>query len=820
MLLGAKVLGRLLLRIGCLCTTIGMFVAINAINAETDSIESKQSLRLRNITAPYVPAKFDEPRVKIPGRDRPILEGKEKDRCIWKSVAPGFMNVVLHAIVRGETISMLIDIGGIIQSTNGGQSWRYLTFCNEGGMTAATEYEDFDIHPRNEAVIMLVGRQVLRTENGGRSWVQIHDGLPSTEFMTRSATYAKVKFTSDGSRIFIGTKAEKNANGKAIFVSDDNSKSFRRIAVDSPYAAIKEIYPHPYEPDCLFLSFADGELFITKNAKEPVPVFRKVPLRENYWVRDMCIDPENPATMLLVVNPIKKDAATRARILRCSDIHAEKIEMTDVPINDDQGSPAADGTLFTCARYNPGKPGQIVVGGKVVAGSNGNESQLLISEDNLKSFRAFSFPQEFYCDDNLSDFYAGIYLVFFGISRHAVVVSRVGTWESDDNFRSLKNLTMTYSNGYYGNRGVGMPANINRISAARENVFFSAQDHGAWMSGGVECSNWQHLTGRLNWHKFPTQTAEWGGQYTWTSYLENIFASEDEKYIYVTCNARVKKTFKHGFYAEKKLLLTEDTGASWQDVTSRLGKGDVYPEGSRIVKLIYDPTVSYRQWLLFSDALFFTGDGGKSFIQLSSPHFVPVQGTNKIYFSDMAYDHARNVLYLSCVPDRLNQKTILGRNKSPAAFFRSADMGKTWEIYDIGQNAVRSVGVTTDGALIVGTMRSGEQPGRLIRIPYRKNYDHSMIKLTVGDTPEEVSANQISVWPIVCDGNDVLAYSSMEWLVSDRFYPQGPLLSRDGGETFQWILHDLPQNFIWSADMKNGRIYLGTTAGLMYWKYK
>jgi hypothetical protein len=95
-----------------------------------------------------------------------------------------------------------------------------------------------------------------------------------------------------------------------------------------------------------------------------------------------------------------------------------------------------------------------------------------------------------------------------------------------------------------------------------------------------------------------------------------------------------------------------------------------------------------------------------------------------------------------------------------------------------------------------------------------------MVKLTLGDTPEEISANQICISPIVCDGNDILAYSNNDWIHTDRFFAQGPLLSRDDGKTFKWINYTLPCTNIWSATMKDGKILLGTTFGLMYWKYK
>jgi len=154
------------------------------------------------------------------------------------------------------------------------------------------------------------------------------------------------------------------------------------------------------------------------------------------------------------------------------------------------------------------------------------------------------------------------------------------------------------------------------------------------------------------------------------------------------------------------------------------------------------------------------------------------------------------------------------------ALCKSQDLGRNWTVVDAGQNAIKSLGVAGDGTLILGTQRSGSQPARLVAIPYGMKYEPSMIKLSVGDTMDEMTANELSIWPVICDGEDVLAYSNIEWLLTDRFIAQGPLLSRDGGKSFQWVLHDLPNNNIWSAEMKDGEIFLGTTSGMMRWNFK
>jgi len=312
----------------------------------------------------------------------------------------------------------------------------------------------------------------------------------------------------------------------------------------------------------------------------------------------------------------------------------------------------------------------------------------------------------------------------------------------------------------------------------------------------------------------PQQPAPWG-ELTWFWGIERIFASDDDQYVYMNANA-YNRQFRGGkFWQDKKLFASQDQGKTWQDMTKNLGKGDVYPGNSRFLKVLFKQNDSAKQWFLFTDSLHFSVDGGQTFSQCNSPLFEKFNRGNKQFFSDLAYDHTHNILYLSA---KVSDSAL--NEKLDNALFQSKDMGQTWEIYNSGQNAISSLAVTDSGALAIGTMKSADQPARLIIIPYGKRFNNSMIKMTMGDTLDEISANQLGFWPLIADGNDILAYANINWVHSDRFFAQGPLLSTDDGRSFQWINYDLPCNNIWSADMKDGKIIIGTIFGIMEMDYR
>ena len=763
----------------------------------------------------YLPAEGAR-KVDIPGRRQQVLAARHDRETTWTHIAPGFVNVPSHVELDGDTITMLIDIGGLMQSTNGGRTWKALTYHLEGGVTGRTFF-DFDISPRDGDRIVIGGNLIYATDDGGRTWKEIRRGLPESRYGRRRNGFGQVAFTADGTRLFTatGTKPfmpvgwEKLLSSqyerKNVYVSGGDVENFRAIPLEEPFAPVARIQPHPNDPDVVYVSFKDGSFYRTRNATAVIPDFEKQNVPAGYFVQDMAISPEAPSRMLVTLTP--KDRKTgNAAVAECRDCLAGAMSFKELPLHDEDGRKIVD-REFLSIGFNPNQPRQIVVG-------SAYNDHILISDNGLRSVRKFSLPERFYCDGLMGNFYGNIERVFFGDSPHAVVVSRIGSWISSDNFASLEDLTMTCRDGEFGNKGMGSPANVNALAFTKNHLYFSAQDHRAWRASNDDHNAWKKITADRDNEGIPTQDAPWG-QLTWFWGVERIFASDDDKIVYINADAYEKDYKGSKFWQNKKFFVSRNQGETWTDMTTHLGRGDVYPGNSLFLEVLFDERSSERQWFLFSDALFFSADGGATFTECTSPLFAPFTREERNAFSDAAFDEKHGILYLAAtVAD-----SDLDR-KLEHALFRSADMGKTWEPFDIGQNAVKSIGVTASGTLVVGTMKAADQPARLIVIPCGKAYHPGMVKKTMGDTEYEISANQLSFWPVVTDGEDILAYANINWVHSDRFFAQGPLLSTDGGDSFEWMNHDLPCSNIWSAEMKDGTIVLGTIFGILETRYK
>lgn len=762
----------------------------------------------------FLPSKTHQ-KVKIPGRCEQVLKANSAKTRRWKNIGPGYVNVLTNVELNGDTITMMIDIGGLMQSKDGGKSWDYITYQLEHGITGRSFF-DFDISPSDKKNIVIGSNSIFKTNDGGKTWQEIRHGLPKSIYGTRTNGFGQVKFNSDGSRVFTatGTKVfmpvgweklfSKHYTHKTLFVSDNNAESFNELKLDPPFAPIARIYPHPNNPETVYVSFKDGSFYMTKNAKAQRPALHKQKIPTGYFVQDMTISPEDSNYMLLTLAQTAKKK-TDAKVYRCHNCMDAKMELQECVLKEKSGH-TVTGREFMSIGFNPNLPRQIVIG------SSYND-YILISEDDLKTVRKLHLPKTFYYDDLEGDFYGKIERVFFGNSTDAVIISRIGSWITRDNFKTLEDLTMVYNDGFFGNNGIGSPANVNGMALTHNNLYWSAQDHRAWRSNGKDHTKWKKITPATWDNKIPQQPAPWG-ELTWFWGIERIFASKDDKYVYINADAWGHKFKGNKFWQNKKFFVSYDQGNTWQDMTKNIGKGDVYPGNSQFLKVLFDSEDSSTQWLLFSDALYLSNNGGKSFIPCNSPLFKNITRKEGQFFSDLAYDSKHNLLYLSaCVKDNeLNQKL-------KHSLFHSKDMGKTWDVYDADQNAIKSLAVTTSGALAIGTMKSADQPARLIVIPYGKKYNENMVKMTMGDTPEEISANQLSFWPIIADGNDILAYANINWVHSDRFFAQGPLLSTNDGKSFKWINYDLPCNNIWSADMKDGKIIIGTIFGIMEMDY-
>jgi len=763
--------------------------------------------------------------IKIPGRREQVLEAvNAANDNKWKSIAPGYINVPQNVILNGETITMLIDIGGLIQSKDGGKTWDYISYNLENGITNH-EFFDFDISPLSTNIMVIGGPGIYKTTDSGKTWQEVTKGLPPLKYATRANGYGQVKFNSDGSRIFAGiatkvampiTDTENlismHYKKKIIFVSSDGGDSFREIKFQAPFSPVRRIYSHPTDPEILYVSFQDGDFYMTRNAKSDAVIFESLPgIPKGYFVRDMNVDPNNPDFMLLSLTAQKETNKNPARLMISHACRAVPMSLEEFIPKGWFGN-AIKGRDFMTVSFNPNKKDQIVIG-------SAYNPYILISDDQMKSFRRFEIPEKFKRDGLEKHFYQQVERVYFGKSPYAVAVSKIGAWITRDNFKTIEDLTMTYEDGYFGNRGIGSPANINGLSIAKNHVYFSAQDHGAWRSNGADFTKWDPISRHQK--NIPTQRVPWG-RYTWFFGLEKIFSSYKEEYVYIESFAYEGPLEMHRFRYSKKFFVSHDQGKTWKDMTNALGRGDVYPAGSKFLKVLFDVNNPKIQWFLFEDALYLSKDGGKTFVRCNSGSFREVRdyASTGSLFSDIAYDSIRNVLYLSStVKDKaINEK--LNHDKTPAALYRSFDQGRTWEIYDVGQNSIKSLGVTDSGTLVVGSMKSADQPARLIVIPYGQKYSETMVKMTLGDTSEEIFSNQLSFWPIRIDGEDILAYANINWLPSDRFFAQGPLLSTDGGKSFRWINYDLPSTFIWSSDIKDGNIFIGTVSGLMHMKYK
>lgn len=744
--------------------------------------------------------------VKIHGFDEQQRESFLRDKRIWQNISPGYSNVLMDAKIDNGVITAVFDGAGLAQSKDRGKSWTQISY----GIKGFARFGSFDISPADPDIIVLAGKYLSRTLDGGRSWSTIYSKvLPR---LGENTSFNKIRFNSDGTRIFTALGAIKMYGKKSmaiseqmasafktkhVFIGNNDAGEFSVATIDSPFADLREICTHPDNPNVVYLSFADGEIYVTRNAKEQTPDFIKLNSLEGYQITNIDISPWDSTLLLMVATPHSK--TEKAKVVIAEDSGKNRLEYKYVPINDTSGNAIiAPRARITSARWNPRRKDQVFVG----AQGSGWVNYIIVSDNGMKSFRKIYFPDQLKHDEkfntNGTSFYTNPFLFFFDKkSDLAITASMIGAWISSDQFKTWNDLMMTYDKKgkYYGNKGVGFAECPIYIFMRTENAYIATTDHGAFRSKGKDYTQWTRISNNSGMPK-KTDGTDWGALF------HPLGVSHDEKYIYVIARAG----WPNNPYtsAKVKVMRSLDKGESWDDITTLLGNDDImrFSEGQHFSTILFDPQNSNNQWLLASNALFYSHDGGKSFVKSESP---VLSGTQRSYFRRAAFDMKHKILYIA------NHFSF----PEGSSLARSFDYGKTWEEFLPGIGTIYDMDVTSSGNLVIGAY------GKLLVIPYDRiesgKIDDSMIKMTTGDTPEEYAASQFTFRPIVCDDNDnvVVSVHSAWKENSNWIHGKGPLLSQDGGKSFRWIAYDLPVLEGRAAAINGEEIMIGNR-GLYY----
>lgn len=738
---------------------------------------------------------------------------QNKDK-IWKAIGPGFSNVVTHAIIKEKDIFLMIDIGGLVKYNLGSKNWDYLSYYDKKGISTRNFY-DFDISPKNKDFIIMAGDGIFISKNGGNNWEKTSKGLPTPIYGKRINSYGQLKFNSDGSRIFtaIGTKnfmpvtyiekkLSENFTQKFIFTSNSKDPDlFTKINIDnSNFSIIKKIYPHPTNPNIVYLSFEDGSFYVTLNAKDEANKiqFSKISIPNKYFVSNMIISKKDSSKIYLILTSLEKNSDDKVMYVNNTE---GNFELINLPIELALTSSimnikyALKNKKLMSIDFETDEENKLIVG-------LWENTKLLRFDLNTNKIEVLELPKKEY--EDLSKFYGSIERVYRGNNNIQIAVSKTGTWLSDDNFQTFKSLMMTYENGYYGNTGVSAIANVDTLNITSNYIYAGTFDHSAWR---INLNDNKAIILRNNVPlDLRIERLSWLGTHAYASY--------DNKFVILEDNARSNKYPSHHMNQDKKFLISRDSGETWKDITSNLGKGNIFPGGSNLIKILFDKNNSFRQWWVFENEVYFTNNGTESFELVKK---LDNESSKKIFFSDIIHDNNNNnndlYLSLSMYDREVNTKLVYPKDLS--SILISKDNGTTWNNFDIEPINVRGMALLEDSSLVIGTMKSKEQSAKLIIIPFNKKYVHSDIKLELANTEDEINSNQTSFWPIITDKQNILVYSNINWIHNDSFYAKGPLLSIDNGKSFNVINFNLPNTNIYSVSMKDGIIVLGTTLGIM-----
>jgi len=724
---------------------------------------------------------------------------------LWRNISPGYVNVTYDAKVDGGVISLLLDGGGLVLSKDGGLSWTPLSHHLTSSF-ASYGFYSFDISPANPEIIAVAGARIDRTLNGGRSWSPVVEQSLPPFAPKRRIAFGAVRFNADGSRVFAANGAfghgfgprrgvepemAKTLKRKVVYVGDGRISNFKAIDLGE-FSGVRRILPHFCNPDLVYASFSDGTVYVCRNARAETPVFSELSLPDafkGFQAISIDVSPENEDELLIVLlerSDSQNIVGNCKSKLVWARLSGDALECREINV----ASPGEPPLPFAYACWNPKDRTQVFVGLRWGVNS------MRVSDDGMKTFKIARFPKSLLHaepgapDKTFAGYACPKKFLFDRKSDLCVALSTTGGWFSRDMFKTMGDLLMSYDEGgkLYGNKGVGFAECGVSICLRKNFAYVATNDHGAWRSDGSDYGKWLRISSN------PGMPAGLDGE-PFRGLAFPMGVSNDESYVYLVARMGYLKPkwdgkdpkSKPSEYSESnlKLMLSRDMGSSWQDVTSRLGMGETFAdegEGGMTQRIFFDPSDSRRQWIVLSNKLLFSLDGGETFSSSTLPA--------PMIFRSVAYDPVRKILYAA----------------TRQALIRSLDFGATWSKLPFDM-VPYAVGVLSNGDLVVS------DDGRLMAIPFDKidagRIEQSMIRMTIGDCVANAACGQRTFRPIICDGMNVLTFTSDGWNCSDATRDLGPLLSTDGARTFHWIVYDLPCQEGLAADMRDGKVVIG-----------
>ncbi|MBK8478110.1 MAG: hypothetical protein IPL39_17935 [Opitutaceae bacterium] len=765
--------------------------------------------RLEALAAPQLAGIQSTP-VKIPGLREQVLDAQVNDRNrVWANVAPGFANVVYDAQVSGEKITAILDLGGLVQSVDGGATWRQLTYDRTGNGTHRFFFS-FDISPASPQVLVVGSQYLSRSEDGGRTWSEVRDpalppvalaAKPGTDGAVERTVFGKVRFNADGSRVFAAlgafghdrkerygweTQMAARFDSKRLYLGDGTGRNFREIRLGTTFAGVRCLAPDPRNPQVVYVSFGDGTLYVTRNAKAVVPTFTELAVEAGYQVIDIAPSPHVAGGLLLT---LMSDAEVAVgKLLRATDPGDGTLVCTQIVFHDGLGGIVPSHSLLM-ARWDPRDAKRVFVG-------RGGVDFVVVSDDDLKTFRRAYLPAALLHGE--PGHYAQPH--WFALDRdsgRAIAWSTIGAWRSEDRFATWEDLWMEWADGVFANRGVGFAECAGSFGVGAEAIYMSTTDHGVFRSAGAGHDRWRRVSPD-NGTVLDPESGFIGKLYL------PVGVSPDEGWLYTV--ARDGEGRALYTKPDCKLLRSRDRGVTWTDATSAVSATGLLPAGHEWRRIGVSPD-GRSHWLLAKESIYVSTDSGATFAR--AVHSLPANSTGVAYI-DYAYDAPRRLLYVA----------------TNGGLLRSRDGGATWE--RLGELYLPGIGVTGAGDLVLGI---GNElvvisPAAVEALAAANRFQPYFIRAagcvraTVGDTVEEASSSQSIFERIACRGDTVVAAVGAGARAGNRICGAGVLLSRDGGRTFSWATYNLPSAQVFCSAVTADDILLGCAGGAYRWDLK
>ena len=223
----------------------------------------------------------------------------------WHDNSKGLPNLPVIALCivvdNGPVVLASTENNSVFSSRDGGETWVSLEFPGGAGDDI---YGFASFGDLKSTLAMVSTRGLMRTDNGGRNWIHLGEGLPASSGNTSPLLASIALDPSDSKIVYVGTGGGGLGQGMGVYKSTDGGQTFSPSNRGMLDYGITSLAVDPRQPQIIYAGCWDGNLFKSEDGGQTWTNLEAQlkPTEDGnilHQIRDIQIDPNNGVIYIL-----------------------------------------------------------------------------------------------------------------------------------------------------------------------------------------------------------------------------------------------------------------------------------------------------------------------------------------------------------------------------------------------------------------------------------------------------------------------------------------------------------------------------------------